>query len=690
MSRRVFIALVFIFNTLDLFAQTPPVPDIRCVSVKGDSVTLTWITADTTSFNLYHIYYSYDKYADPYNKLSFEVYNYETTYAKEDTNVRKKPVYYYMVSVDSTEYGTESLHSDTVSIIFMAVTPLAGNSVANLTWNHISENLGGQYDIYQRFELGNWQYMSSTSNLFYNDTVRYPFCIDTLIQYRVEIQDDVLGCSSFSTIGSGYFSDGIAPAMVEMDTVSVNLQGDVIVTWFAVTGDTIREYIIYRQDYAGGSFYTVDTVAGNLMTYTDYGSSATNHSVAYRVAAVDGCNNIGLGGFLNPYSTIFIDQIDFNYCDTHIQLKWTPNETLKPPVQGYKLYKVNPSVSSSEYIGETSDTSYTYFYPFESDSTYCFYVRAYNIAGKSSSSAVRCFMANRPPQPDTLNFKTASVDTVDNNFIELDFFADTATIGTSAVIFRKTSVTDIYLSIDTIPNLALLSDPLVTYRDINVNVNDHSYYYKITVIDSCNNEAWLPFNEIRTILLRGMLKDNNVNWLFWNAFETLTGQVTAYELYRKIDGIVDTVIILPPSSLDYEDDISSFAQSAGRFSYMVRARIFLYAPDLNREIVYSYSNETLLTQRANLFIPNAFTPNRDGINDDFKPVNYFTDLTGDYQMLIYNRWGQKIFETNDIQEPWKGDYKGDPAPSGVYVYYITYKSLEGLDIQKHGTVTLLR
>ncbi|MCX6235896.1 MAG: gliding motility-associated C-terminal domain-containing protein [Bacteroidetes bacterium] len=689
MSRRVFIALIFIFPTLDLFAQPLPVPDLRCVSVNGDSVTLSWITADTTSFNLYHIYYSYDKYAR-YNKLSLVVHNYETTSFYQENNVQINPVYYYMVTADSIEYGTESLHSDTVSTIFMTVTPLAGNSIANLTWNHISANLAGQYDIYRRLELSDWKYLTSTTNLFYNDTVRYPFCIDTLIQYRVEIQDDVLECSSFSTIGSGYFSDGIDPVMVEMDTVSVNLQGDVIITWFAVTGDTIKEYVIYRQDYAGGTFDIKGTVSGNETSFIDYELEATIHSVAYRVAAVDGCNNIGLGGFLNPYSTIFIDQIDFNYCDTQIQLNWTPNENLSPPVQGYRLYKVDPSSSSSEYIGETSDTSYTYFYPFDSDSTYCFYVRAYNNSGKSSSSAVRCFIANRPPQPDTLNFKIASVDTVGNNFIELSFFADTATIGTSAVIYRKTSLTDTYISIDTIPNLAMLSDPLVTYRDNNVNVNDQSYYYKITVIDSCNNEAWLPFNEIRTILLRGMLKDNNVNWLFWNAFETLTGQVTAYELYRKIDGIVDTVIILPPTSLDYEDDISSFAQSAGRFSYMVRADIFFYAPDLYREIVYSYSNETLLTQRASLFLPNAFTPNNDGINDDFKPVNFFTDQTGDYQMVIYNRWGQKIFETNDIQEPWKGNYKGDPAPSGVYVYYITYKSLEGLDIQKHGTVTLLR
>jgi gliding motility-associated-like protein len=187
-----------------------------------------------------------------------------------------------------------------------------------------------------------------------------------------------------------------------------------------------------------------------------------------------------------------------------------------------------------------------------------------------------------------------------------------------------------------------------------------------------------------------MLRDNNINWLYWNAFETLTGQVTAYELYRKIDGIVDTVIILPSSSLDYEDDISSFAQSAGRFSYLVRADIFLYAPDLNRKIVYSFSNEAFLAQRANLFVPNAFTPNGDGINDTFKPVNYFTDQTGDYLLLIYNRWGQKIFETNDILKPWEGDYQGNPSPNGVYMYYISYISIEGLNIQKHGTVTLLR
>jgi gliding motility-associated-like protein len=572
----------------------------------------------------------------------------------------------------------------------MHVTPVAEDSIASLEWNHISLNLTGQYKVYRRLELSDWQYLGTTNDLSYYDTIHYTFCTETLLQYRVEILNNTVGCSSFSTIGSGYFIDKIDPAIVQMDTVSVDPLGNVTITWLPIIDDTIKEYIIYRQDQPGGNWNVINTVSGNETSYIDGNSAANIHSVSYRVAAMDGCDNIGLGGFTNPYSTMFLKEISFSYCDIHIQLNWTPNDNLTPPVTAYKIYKINTSLSTADYIDQTTDTTFTYSYPFESDSTYCFFIRAYNDSGKSSSSSVQCFRANRPPQPDTLNFETASVDTANNTFIELSFLVDTAIFGTKAVIYRKESVSDTFMPIDTVRDIAQLNNPLISYFDNDVSPAETSYYYKIAILDSCNNESWLPPNEIRTIYLRGMLRDNNINWLYWNAFETLTGQVTAYELYRKIDGIVDTVIILPPSSLDYEDDISSFAQSAGRFSYLVRADIFLYAPDLKRKIVYSFSNEAFLTQRANLFVPNAFTPNGDGTNDTFKPVNYFTDQTGDYLLLIYNRWGQKIFETNDILKPWKGDYQGNPSPNGVYIYYISYISIEGLNIQKHGTVTLLR
>lgn len=73
------------------------------------------------------------------------------------------------------------------------------------------------------------------------------------------------------------------------------------------------------------------------------------------------------------------------------------------------------------------------------------------------------------------------------------------------------------------------------------------------------------------------------------------------------------------------------------------------------------------------YLPNAFTPDGDGLNDEFKPVQRY-DLVKTYHLYIYNRWGQLIFETSDINTGWDGTYKGNPAEQGTYVYKIVYTS----------------
>jgi gliding motility-associated-like protein len=70
------------------------------------------------------------------------------------------------------------------------------------------------------------------------------------------------------------------------------------------------------------------------------------------------------------------------------------------------------------------------------------------------------------------------------------------------------------------------------------------------------------------------------------------------------------------------------------------------------------------------FLPTAFTPNRDGLNDRYKPVTYNVD---EMTFMIYNRWGQKIYEGNISDPGWDGTYMGQEVPSGSYVIYVSYK-----------------
>jgi gliding motility-associated-like protein len=91
-----------------------------------------------------------------------------------------------------------------------------------------------------------------------------------------------------------------------------------------------------------------------------------------------------------------------------------------------------------------------------------------------------------------------------------------------------------------------------------------------------------------------------------------------------------------------------------------------------------------------IFIPNAFSPNGDGENDEFKPV---TDCNLNYSLQVFNQWGSITFATKDITEGWDGTLDGQNAPDGKYSYIIFYSgSLNGVSFEEtlRGTLRLIR
>ena len=89
-----------------------------------------------------------------------------------------------------------------------------------------------------------------------------------------------------------------------------------------------------------------------------------------------------------------------------------------------------------------------------------------------------------------------------------------------------------------------------------------------------------------------------------------------------------------------------------------------------------------------IYIPTAFTPNGDRMNDIFKiPLQNKNKLV---KMMIFNRYGQLIFETSDPQKGWDGTVNNKPQDAGTYVYTLVMETLNGKRVTKNGTVALIR
>jgi gliding motility-associated-like protein len=88
-----------------------------------------------------------------------------------------------------------------------------------------------------------------------------------------------------------------------------------------------------------------------------------------------------------------------------------------------------------------------------------------------------------------------------------------------------------------------------------------------------------------------------------------------------------------------------------------------------------------------LYIPNTFTPNGGKFNETFFAQG---GNIVEFNILIYNRWGELIFEGNDFNDHWDGTYEGKPCPDGTYIWKVKYTDVMENENQLVGHVNLLR
>ena len=100
------------------------------------------------------------------------------------------------------------------------------------------------------------------------------------------------------------------------------------------------------------------------------------------------------------------------------------------------------------------------------------------------------------------------------------------------------------------------------------------------------------------------------------------------------------------------------------------------------------NQEIWVFDTPDVFAPTAFTPNGDKINDEFLP--FYINIKSLLSFRIYNRWGMKIFETNDIKKFWDATFGGKNAPMETYTWVVECFDVRGRYLTRKGMVTLIR
>lgn len=236
---------------------------------------------------------------------------------------------------------------------------------------------------------------------------------------------------------------------------------------------------------------------------------------------------------------------------------------------------------------------------------------------------------------------------------------------------RDAGVTDSWRDVGTVSKNDL------TFTDKNLNTDNNAFEYRIKAQDLCGQNI---FSDVHTsILLTGKKLDLYEVLINWTRYKGWTDGVRTYEVYRSND--------FDPSFSVSKDKGSDTTDSYtdGFDNFTQRYRIKAYENGGNGDT--SWSNEIFFNFDPVIWVPNAFTPNDDGINSTFKIVY---GSIKNFQINIYDRWGNFLFTTKDIRENWDGTFKGKPCPDGVYVYTIKYSGADNINKHLAGNITLLR
>ena len=224
-------------------------------------------------------------------------------------------------------------------------------------------------------------------------------------------------------------------------------------------------------------------------------------------------------------------------------------------------------------------------------------------------------------------------------------------------------------------NVATLKDSVLTPGKLNFIDKDASaqtFCFKINYKDQCGILSELS-PEACSIHLT-LANNNNIKWTTANPFANNTLDQLLLESKIDLQDIFGNEIALPIGTNIYMPNYDNFTNKA----------FFRLKASSNNANLISYSNFIEVPLQYKLIFPNIFTPNSDGLNDEFYPLGSI-DQIKEYKLKIYDRWGALLFETNNTNQKWSGKNKlGKDYSTGTYFATIEYlnEKMERIKISK--------
>jgi gliding motility-associated-like protein len=220
------------------------------------------------------------------------------------------------------------------------------------------------------------------------------------------------------------------------------------------------------------------------------------------------------------------------------------------------------------------------------------------------------------------------------------------------------------------------SPTAVPFPDNTVDASTKSFCYKIAFKDECGSTS-----ELSPALCTINLAEGTGNSLQWtNDSPFGAGIIANFEIisFDEQTNAPTTEATKNGSETTYIPQLQNFQDEA---KYRIKA--------ISATGKESFSNIYIIPLEVKLFLPDAFTPNQDNVNDNLEIKGSFRRIK-DFEFEVFNRWGNPVFTSTDPTQSWDGKFAATLAPVDTYSYRIYAKLKTGEEVTKSGKFLLIR
>ena len=430
-------------------------------------------------------------------------------------------------------------------------------------------------------------------------------------------------------------------------------ENTIILGYQSGSGTTVQ---LYQKD-ASGIYVATGQVGNGTSPFVV--NTNTRQVQCFQVVAQDACNNAGVRS--GEVCSIVLDAKAVNKQN---DLSWTPYQGTVTPTQSFRFYRINRNGSP---VGGTltSQTAATFSddNKIECGTPYCYTVEA-TVGPAVITSGPACVTGINSEVPSDFRNVTVSVEGNQPRLV-----MSLPTSGTTVSYTLQITRSDRGGSFQSVGSVTNRN----TFIDNMANASSGSYCYQVTYQNNCGLTS-APSKPVCTVYLDSK-SSNSINWTTDSPF--LTGGVQSYvvEVVDSLNGTRREIQV--GGNTRYEPDPNDPNLQAQKY------RIIAVSSGGQQ----SYSNFFTFRREARILVPDAFTPNGDGMNDTFVVKGIFVDQ---FRISVYDRWGTVVFSSTDKNTSWDGTVNGQYVAAGQYMYRIEINDLTNQQTVRTGAVLLVR